>query len=232
VTESISYPAALFAGLLSFFSPCILPLLPAYFTFITGLSIEELTATSGRAARQRIIMATLAFVSGFSIVFVVFGASATLAGRLLFEYSDGLRIAGGLVVILLGIHLTGWVRLPLLDIEKRIHLHRKPVRLLGVVVVGMAFGAGWSPCIGPLLGSILVLAAGQETVVQGIALLSVYSLGLGLPFLVLSAAVHFLLGFLNRARKALQYVNRVAGVLLIVIGVALVANRLNLLMGI
>jgi len=230
MTESISYPAALFAGLLSFFSPCVLPLIPAYFTFITGFSVEELVAENG-VPRRRVMLATLAFVAGFSIVFVIFGASATMAGKLLFRYSDWLRIAGGIIVILLGIHLTGWLRLPLLDVEKRAQLNRKPVHLLGALVVGMAFGAGWSPCIGPLLGSILVLAAGQETVWQGVGLLATYSLGLGLPFIILSAAVHFLLAFLHRAKKALQYVNMVAGVLLIVIGTALIANRLNLIIG-
>lgn len=224
--ETVTWPAAFLAGVLSFFSPCILPLIPAYFTFITGFSLDELTGATSRV-RTRVIVSTLAFVLGFSLVFVLLGASASAVGGIIASHSRAIRIIGGALIVVLGIHLTGIFRIPFLDMEKRVHLGEKPLHAFGTVLVGMAFGAGWSPCIGPLLGSILVLAGNQETIAQGIALLAVYSAGLAIPFLVMSVFIHFLLGFLNRAKKVLQYVNKIAGGLLILIGLALMAGRLG-----
>ena len=228
-TESISYPAALLAGLLSFFSPCILPLIPAYFTFITGLSLDELTGAKNGRIRLRVIGATLSYVLGFSVVFILMGASASMIGNAIFKYRDAIRIVGGLLIILLGVHMTGWIRFRPLEFEKRLDVKRKPLHFLGTFLVGMAFGAGWSPCIGPLLGSILIVAGNQDTVAEGIGLLSVYAAGLAIPFLLLSIFVNSLLTFIKKASWSIKYINMTAGVLLLVLGLLLVTDKLSLI---
>lgn len=229
ITESITYSAALIAGLLSFFSPCILPLIPAYFTFITGFSLEELTDAPDTTIRRKVILSTISYVLGFSTIFIFMGASASFLGGIIFQYRDLIRIIGGILILVLGIHLTGIIRIHGLDFEKRIHLQKKPLHFLGTFVIGMAFGAGWSPCIGPLLGSILIIAGNQETVWQGTLLLAIYSLGLAVPFVVMSVFIRYLLAFIKRASKALRYVNTVAGILLIGVGLLLVTNKLYLI---
>lgn len=224
-TESISYPAALLAGLLSFFSPCILPLIPAYFTFITGFTLDELTG-SDSSIRRKVVLSTLAYVLGFSFVFVLMGASASFLGSFIHSYTDAIRIIGGVLIIFLGLHLTGWLRFSALEFEKRVHLDKKPVHFMGTFLVGMAFGAGWSPCIGPLLGSILIIAGSRETAYEGVVLLSVYSSGLAIPFVVMSFFINAMLKFLKKATRALKYFNRIAGILLILVGLSLVFNQM------
>jgi cytochrome c-type biogenesis protein len=228
-TESISYPAALFAGLLSFFSPCVLPLIPAYFTFITGLSLDELTGVRTPRVRVRVLLATLIYVLGFSFVFILMGASASYLGGIVFRYRDWIRMIGGIFIILLGIHMTGLIRFRLLEFEQRIEVRKKPLHFLGIFFVGMAFAAGWSPCIGPLLGSILIVAGNQQTVASGIGLLSVYAAGLALPFLVLAIFVDSLLIFMKKISWSIKYINMTAGVLLMVLGLLLVTNKMNLI---
>jgi cytochrome c-type biogenesis protein len=228
LTETVSYSAAFLAGLISFFSPCILPLIPAYFTFITGFSLDELTREVSAEIRKKVILSTAAYVSGFSLVFILLGASASFLGSAAFAYRDYIRIIGGALIVLMGLHLTGLLRFHALEFEKRVHLSRKPLHFFGTFLVGMAFGAGWSPCIGPLLGSILILAGGQETVGQGVMLLGIYSAGLAVPFLVMSVFIHLLIRFISRARRILKYVNAAAGLLLIVVGVILLTDRLYL----
>lgn len=248
-TESISYSAALIAGLLSFFSPCIFPLIPAYFTFITGLSLDELTEArysriraeailgsavntetlNGTRIRARVILSTLSYVLGFSLVFILMGASASFIGGAIFEYRDWIRIIGGVAIILFGIHMTGLFRFRILEFERRLHIQKKPLHFLGTFLVGMAFGAGWSPCIGPLLGSILIVAGNQETVANGIALLSVYAAGLAIPFLVLSIFIDSLLTLIKKVSWSIKYINVTAGVLLLILGLLLVTNKLNLI---
>ncbi len=228
-TESISYPAALFAGLLSFFSPCILPLVPAYFTFITGLSLDELTGIQSPRIRARVIRATLSYVLGFSLVFVLMGASASIIGGAVFNYRDEIRIIGGILIILFGIHMTGLIRFKPLEFDRRLQINQRPLHFLGTFFVGMAFGAGWSPCIGPLLGSILIVAGNQETVAAGIGLLSVYAAGLAVPFLVLAVFVDSLLNFIKKASWSIRYINVTAGVLLLILGLLLVTDKLNLI---
>ena len=225
--QSVSYSAAFLAGLLSFLSPCILPLIPAYFTFITGYTLEELTEGDPKSLRGSVILSTVSFVLGFSIVFILLGATASFIGRLVVDFQDVVRIVGGTIIVIMGIHVSGLFRLKFLDFEKRLHLDRKPVHFLGAVVVGMAFGAGWTPCIGPFLGSILALAAGQNTVGHGIVLLTIYSAGLAIPFLLISMFVHLILNFVRRGVKTLKYFNAVAGTLLIVVGLLLITDQLN-----
>lgn len=230
-TQTVSFPAAFVAGLLSFFSPCVLPLIPAYFTFITGFSIEELTEKYNSEIRKKVFLSTFLFVLGFSLVFILMGASASYLGGLMYTYKKLIRIIGGILIIILGIHLTGIIRIPGLDFEKRITLEKKPVHFLGTLIIGMAFGAGWSPCIGPLLGSILIIAGSQETVWQGVILLGIYSAGLAIPFIIISIFINFLLTFIKKASKVLKYVNVVAGVVLIVVGLILVSNKLYVFNG-
>ena len=230
-TQTVSFPAAFVAGILSFFSPCVLPLIPAYFTFITGFSIEELTEKYNSEIRKKVFLSTFLFVLGFSLVFILMGASASYLGGLMYTYKKLIRIIGGILIIILGIHLTGIIRIPVLDFEKRITLEKKPLHFLGTLIIGMAFGAGWSPCIGPLLGSILILAGSQETVWQGVILLGIYSAGLAIPFIIISIFINFLLTFIKKASKVLKYVNVVAGVVLIVVGLILVSNKLYVFSG-
>jgi len=230
-TQTVSFPAAFVAGLLSFFSPCVLPLIPAYFTFITGFSIEELTEEYNSEIRKKVFLSTFLFVLGFSLVFILMGASASYLGGLMYTYKKLIRIIGGILIIILGIHLTGLIRIPGLDFEKRINLEKKPLHFWGTLIIGMAFGAGWSPCIGPLLGSILIIAGSQETVWQGVVLLGVYSAGLAIPFIIMSIFINFLLIFIKTASKVLKYVNVVAGVVLIVVGLILVSNKLYVFSG-
>jgi len=226
--ETITFPAAFAAGLLSFFSPCILPLIPAYFTFITGFSLEELTGEQVGSIRRKVIVATMAFGLGFSLIFILLGASASFLGGLATRYHQVVRVAGGLLIVIFGLHLTGLFRLPFLEVEKRVQLREKPTHILGTVLVGMAFGAGWSPCIGPMLGSILILAGSEESVLEGVGLLTVYSAGLWIPFLLMSVFINLMLVFLKRTRRFMQFVNVAAGMLLIGLGLALVFDRFGM----
>lgn len=225
--DSISYPAAILAGLMSFFSPCVLPLIPAYFTFISGTSLEELTSSQAATVKKKVMISTGLFVLGFSLVFIILGTSASFLGTLFANYREYFRIIGGGIVILLGIHLTGLFRIRWLDIEKRMHLNKKPIHSLGAFIIGMAFGAGWTPCVGPLLGAILIVASSQETIWQGSALLAIYSLGLAIPFLIISAFIHFMLQWLQKMTAVMRYLNPAAGILLIVVGVFLITDNLN-----
>ena len=227
--EDVTYSIAFLYGLLSFFSPCVLPLIPSYFCVITGLSLEELTQSPKAALRRKIILSTVAFVLGFSIVFTLLGASASYLGGMVGPHKNVIRILGGTLIIVFGLHLTGIVRIPWLQYEKRVRLQQRPLHLLGVMLVGMAFGTGWTPCIGPILGALLVLANDKETVGQGMRLLATYSLGLSVPFILLSAGINYLLTFTRRASKVLRFANPVAGALLLLTGLLLIMDKLKLL---
>jgi cytochrome c-type biogenesis protein len=229
--ETVSFPAAFLAGLLSFFSPCVLPLIPSYFSFICGCSMDDLTEGRELSMRARVFTATLLFVCGFSLIFILLGASASMLGNVLNTYKGPLRFIGGLIIILLGVHLTGLLRIRGLDIEKRFHLKKRPFHFFGAFIIGMAFAAGWSPCIGPLLGAILIMAGNQDTVRQGSLLLGIYSLGLAIPFLLLSVFVNYMFQFLAGLRKIFKYLNPTAGVILIIVGLLLVTDNLNRIAG-
>jgi cytochrome c-type biogenesis protein len=226
--ENITYSAAIIAGLLSFFSPCILPLIPAYFSFITGLTLDELTQGK-KEVRQKVILSTLFYVAGFSFIFILFGASASFLGGFASKYSWVVRYLGGSIIIVFGLHLLGIINIKGFNFEKKIHVKEKPIHLMGVFVIGMAFGAGWSPCIGPLLGSILVVAGNQDTVLQGVSLLAVYSAGLAIPFLIISFFINSIIGIMKRATRFIGALNKAAGILLIIIGLLLVFDKLRLL---
>jgi len=230
LNETVSYQTALIAGLLSFFSPCVLPLIPAYFTFITGLSLDQLSQNN-KENRQKVIFATFFYVLGFSFVFILFGASASFLGKFVLQYSWIIRYAGGGIVIVFGLHLLGIINIKKLNFEKRIHINEKPMHFMGTFVIGMAFGAGWSPCIGPMLGSILIIAGSNETVLKGVLLLSIYSLGLALPFIIISFFINKIINIMHHARKILIYINKISGIFLIIIGILLITDKFKILGG-
>ena len=213
-------------GLLSFLSPCVLPLVPSYLGFITGFTANEM------ANRRRIAMVHSAlFVAGFTLVFMLFGASATALGRVLRYYDVWFQRVGGALIILFGLYCLGVIKLSFLDQDARLHLDRKPVGYLGSVLVGMAFAAGWTPCIGPILGGILTLAAKEADFSRGMVLLGAYSLGLAIPFLVAAYAVESFLNWFQRFRRYLPWVQRISGVILIVVGFLMMTGQFTRLAG-
>lgn len=226
--QDVSFAVAFGAGLLSFLSPCVLPLIPSYVGFLTGMSVDEL---HGPARRGTALLHGLWFVAGFSVVFVLLGAAASTVGHLLRDYQHWVARAGGVLVILFGLYLLGVLRPAFLMRERRIHLARKPLGYFGSGIVGFAFGAAWTPCIGPILGGILTLAATAGGVRHGMALLAVYALGLAIPFLLTAFALDRFLGWFQRFRPYLVWVDRTAGALLIVLGLLLVTDSFTLLAG-
>lgn len=223
---SVSFAVAFAAGLLSFLSPCVLPLIPSYVGFLTGMSVEELQVRRGSA-----LVHALWFIAGFSAIFMALGASASVLGNLLLRYQVWLGRVGGVLVIGFGLYLLGVLRPAWLMRERRIQLARKPLGLFGSGLVGVAFGAAWTPCVGPILGAILTLAAARASVGQGTVLLGVYALGLAVPFLLTAIALERFLAWFQRFRPYLVWVDRVAGAVLILLGVLLLTDRFTLLAG-
>ncbi|MCK5916038.1 MAG: sulfite exporter TauE/SafE family protein [Deltaproteobacteria bacterium] len=217
------------AGVGLTFTPCVLPLIPSYLTYITGISFDELVDNRSQSVRRRTLFHSLFFILGFTMVFVALGASATYVGAFFQENQVLIRRVGGVIVILLGIHITGLVKLNLLEREKRFEFNNKPLGYLGSVLVGIAFAAGWTPCIGPILASILLYASTSENVGGGIILLVAYSLGLGLPFLVSALAFNTFLAYFSRFNRYLRMVSIISGIFLIVIGLLLVFDYLSIL---
>jgi cytochrome c-type biogenesis protein len=217
---------AFLAGLLSFLSPCVLPLVPSYIGFLTGMTLPEMTG------RRRIaLLHAVLFVAGFSLIFILLGASATALGGALKYYQAWIARVGGVLVILFGLLCLGVVKAGFLEQERRLQLQHKPVGYLGSVLVGMAFGAGWTPCIGPVLGAILSLAATSDSVPRGMLLLGVYSAGLAVPFLLAALAVESFLEWFQRFRRYLPWVMRVSGVLLIFVGILMATGQFTRLAG-
>ena len=219
-----SFDLAFVAGVLSFLSPCVLPLIPSYVGFLTGLTLEELQVRRGTALAH-----ALWFVAGFSLIFIALGATASALGVLLLRSQVWIGRIGGVVVILFGLYLLGVLRPALLMRERKVQLARKPLGYLGSAFVGVTFGAAWTPCIGPILGAILTLAAAQASVGHGAALLTAYSAGLALPFVVTALALDRFLAWFQRFRPYLVWVERIAGGLLVLLGLLLVTDRFTLL---
>ena len=214
------------AGLLSFLSPCVLPLVPSYIGFLTGMSLQEMTG------RRRVALGhALLFVLGFSLVFVLLGASATALGRALNYYQLWLQRIGGVLIIGFGLVCLGAIKVGFLSQERRVQVEQKPVGYLGSALVGMAFGAGWTPCIGPVLGAILGLAATSQDLTRGMLLLGAYSAGLAVPFLVAAVALDSFLEWFQRFRQYLPWVMRVSGILLVFVGVLMVTGEFTRLAG-
>ena len=214
------------AGLLSFLSPCVLPLIPSYVTFVTGLSLEDV-----QRSRKTALVHALLFVAGFSLIFLALGATATAVGRLLLLHRQWISRVGGVLVVLLGLYLLGAFNMRFLARERRFHISDKPLGYLGTLLVGIAFGAGWSPCIGPILGGILTYTATQAELQRGLVLLGAYSLGLAIPFVIAAVAVERFIAVFQRYRSRLIWVDRIAGALLIVVGVLMLTNYMTALSG-
>lgn len=222
--ESLGVAVAFSAGLLSFLSPCVLPLFPSYLSFITGMSVDRLAADVSVGSRGRVVLHSLAFIVGFSFVFIALGASFSAAGQFLLDYREWIRIGGGFLIIVFGLYIAGILRVGIFGRTRQIEIKTKPAGYLGTFAVGVTFAIGWTPCVGPILGSILSLAGTAETVRKGIGLLMAYSAGLALPFFLSSLALGAFLKFFKRYRAAMPVVERVAGVLLVFVGLLVVTN--------
>jgi cytochrome c-type biogenesis protein len=224
MAQSLGVLVAFTAGLFSFLSPCVLPLFPSYLSFITGMSVNALTHEVTTETRRRIVLHSLTFIVGFSMIFVALGASFSAAGRFLLDYRDWIRIVGGTLIIVFGLYISGLLKFGLFNRYQQIQLRQKPAGYLGTLIVGVTFAVGWTPCVGPILGSILSLAGTAETVQRGVGLLIAYSAGLGIPFLLSSLALGAFLKFFKRYRPFIPIVERAAGVLLIIVGVLVVTD--------
>lgn len=222
----IGIAIAFTAGVLSFLSPCVLPLVPSYLTFVTGMSLEDLQEGVNRKAT---FIHSVLFVSGFSAIFILLGASASFLGQFFRQYELWIARIGGIIIILLGLHMAGVFRWTPLMREKRVHLNDKPAGYLGTFGVGMAFGAGWTPCIGPILGAILTYGFSQDTMWAGVGLLSVYSAGLAVPFLLSSLALDWFLQAFKRFRHWIPIVEKASGYLLVLLGLLLLTGRFTVL---
>ena len=222
--ESIGVAVAFGAGLFSFLSPCVLPLFPSYLSFITGMSLDRLATDATAGSRRRVMLHSLAFIVGFSLVFITLGASFSAAGQFLLDYREWIRMGGGLLIIVFGLYIAGVLRVGIFSRTRQLQLKTKPAGFLGTFAVGVTFAIGWTPCVGPILGSILSLAGTAETVGTGVRLLLAYSAGLAVPFFLSSIALGGFLKFFKRYRSAMPIAERVAGVFLVVIGLLVVTN--------
>ncbi|MCS7228967.1 MAG: cytochrome c biogenesis protein CcdA [Candidatus Kryptonium sp.] len=228
--ESVGFLTAFLFGILSFLSPCVLPLVPGYISFISGLSFEELREQGGsKKFLSKTFLSSVFFVIGFSIVFIALGASATAIGKFLSDNMNIISKVAGVIIILFGLHMVGIFKIGFLNYEAKLKVRGKPLGLLGAFLIGFAFGFGWTPCIGPVLATILVLASQQETIKQGIMLLTVYSLGLGIPFIITSLSVNFFFKWFSKVRKYLNVVEIISGVILIILGVLIFTNSLGVI---
>ena len=224
----ITYIGALIAGLLSFVSPCVLPLIPAYISFLGGASLAQLTEEDGidAATQKRVFYAAIAFVLGFSTVFIALGATATAISAIIAQNSLLLGQIAGVIIVIFGLHYMGVFRIGFLNFEKRFHLENKPAGLAGSYILGLAFAFGWTPCVGPILASVLMVAASGDSIGYGISLLAVYAAGLGIPFLVAAFAVKPFMKFLSRFKSQMRKVELSIGGLLIVTGIAIFTGEL------
>ncbi|WP_027389325.1 cytochrome c biogenesis CcdA family protein [Chrysiogenes arsenatis] len=228
MVAEITLGAAFLAGILSFLSPCVLPLIPGYLSFLSGSSLEQMQQGKGRA---NLMLRAAMFVVGFSLVFIALGASATSIGSLLLGYMPIFMQIAGVLIIIFGIHYMGIFRLRSLDHEKRFHITQAPNSLWGALLIGVAFAFGWTPCIGPILASILAVASTQEHVSQGILLLAIYSAGLGIPFLLSAYAVNMFLGKLAKMKTMMRWVEIISGLLMVLIGVLILTGKLVVVTG-
>ncbi|MGO9480359.1 MAG: cytochrome c biogenesis CcdA family protein [Candidatus Kryptoniota bacterium] len=228
--ENVNIMTAFVFGIISFISPCVLPIVPGYLSFISGYSFDEMVHSSRSELFRRVTLNSILFIIGFSLIFVILGASATAAGQFLLQKLDLFSKIAGAILIVFGLHMTGIFRIKFLNYEKRFHTGKK-IGPLGSFIAGLAFAFGWTPCIGPVLAGILTIAAQQNTIGKGIMLLSVYSLGLGIPFLVTGLSINAFLAFFRKFSKYIRWVEVAGGAFLIAIGVLIMTNNLTLLSG-
>jgi len=224
MNEPLGVVVAFTSGLFSFLSPCVLPLFPSYLSFVTGMSVSDLSADLTAATRRRVMLHAVAFVVGFSVVFVALGASFSAAGAFLLDYRDWIRRVGGVLIVVFGLYVVGVLRIGIFGRAQQLQLNAKPAGYVGSFIVGLTFAIGWTPCVGPILGAILSLAGTVDTVRRGVGLLVAYSAGLGVPFLLSAAALGAFLKFFKRYRPFIPVVERFAGVVLVVVGFLVVTN--------
>ncbi len=226
--ENISLFVAFGAGILTFFTPCILPLIPGYICFITGLSLDDLRENQKQDGKthniKRILLQTILFVLGFSFVFISFGATASFLGGFIYTYEKIIKIIGGSIIILLGLHVAGVFNIKKLGYEKKLHLKNKPANMFGSFVIGVVFALGWTPCVGPALAAMLGLAGTQKTLTQGIVLLSIYSLGLGIPFILTGLAINTFFNIFDKIKRYFKIISISSGVLLVIIGIIIITG--------
>ena len=223
--DSVSFIVAFFAGIMTFLSPCLLPLIPSFILYITGVSFSDLkNEDKKRDIKIKAVKHSIFFILGFSAVFISLGLTATLLGKLLFKYQSIIRTAGGLLIIIFGLYLLGILKLDFLSKERKFKTPPKGLGYFGSFLVGVTFAAAWTPCAGPILGSILVLAGTKTSISHGAILLSVYSLGLGIPFLIAGVAINFFLEHFKKFEKVLRAVNVAGGILLVMVGIMLATN--------
>jgi len=228
--ESISWAVAFLAGLASFLSPCILPLVPSYLAFITGLSLAELTDERKRSrVRKTTLLSSLSFILGFSSVFVALGAGASWVGNLLQQHMEVISKVAGVIVVIFGLYVMGVLKLSFLGRYKRVEVSHKPAGYIGSFLIGIAFAAGWTPCVGPILAAILLYASQSQTVTQGVYLLCFYSLGMAVPFFLTAVAVDTFLGYFSKAKKHMRKITIAAGILLIIVGIMIFTGSMSLL---
>jgi cytochrome c-type biogenesis protein len=226
--ENISYLVAFAAGFLTFLSPCLLPIIPSFIAYITGVSISDISDPSQKSqARRKAILHSLSFIAGFSIIFVLLGLTATVIGKALFGYQKVIQIGGGLLIILFGLYLTGILKLDFLGKEFKLRFRSQGASYAGSFLIGVTFAAAWTPCAGPILGSILLLAGTKTSVTEGAKLLSVYSLGIALPFFLTALLVNTFVVYFNKIKKFIGIINVVRGIFLIIVGALIMTNYLN-----
>jgi cytochrome c-type biogenesis protein len=231
-TQEVTFSLAFVFGLLSFASPCVLPLIPSYLSYITGLSFADLTGEEDKKRIRKITIVNSAFfILGFSFVFILLGASSSFFGGFLLDYKDVIRIIGGILIIILGLYVLGVIKIKFLLKERKFHLEEKPLGYFGSFLVGVTFAAGWTPCIGPMLGSILLLASQAESMSYGIQLLAVYSLGLGIPFFLSSLALSVFLSYSRKVQRYMRIINIMSGILLIIVGILFLTDYFQVLSG-
>ena len=223
----ISYFYVVLAGLLSFLSPCVLPIVPGYLCFLAGTSLDKIASGEDASKERNVFYFALSFVFGFSTVFILLGASATLLSGLIYEYLDMLRVVGGIIIIIFGIHFMQIIQLPFLNRDTRYQIESYRPGIVGSYVIGLSFAFGWTPCIGPILGSVLSIAASSETVTYGIVLLMLYSAGLGIPFLLAAYAINGFMRFLSKIRNYIRAIEIFTGVLLVIFGILILTNRIQ-----
>jgi cytochrome c-type biogenesis protein len=230
MSQEVTLLTAFAAGFLSFISPCVLPLIPGYISFISGLTLEEMQGKApGSSSRARVLLVSSSFVLGFTVIFVAAGASASALGKFIYAQSPILEKIAGTLLVVLGLHMMGVFRIRLLESDKRIHTQRKPAGPIGAFLVGTAFAFAWTPCIGPILGGILAMAASRESVGEGMQMLAVYSLGLGVPFLLTSVAIDRFFTAAARIRKYYRVIELVSGALLIGVGLLIFFDQFTLI---
>jgi len=228
--ENISYLVAFTAGFLTFLSPCLLPIIPSFIAYITGISLSDLNDPAKKdAAKRRSIVHSLLFILGFSIVFILLGLTATVIGKALFQYQKAIQIAGGILIVAFGLYLMGIIKLDFLGKEAKIRVKSEGASYLGSFLIGVTFAAAWTPCAGPILGSILLLAGTKTSIVEGAKLLSVYSLGIALPFFITALLINTFVTYFNKLKKFIGIVNMISGIFLVIVGILIMTNYLSVI---